>query len=70
MFILLGLRGALSVSVVDAGLTEASLAKIGESQKNRIDSIGLARCDVGFLASADSKRVTEYSSESPKIWLE
>ena len=58
VFILMGLRGCVFVSVVDARVTGTDLAKMCTSVKNRVDSIGVAEGDVGFLGSADSKGVT------------
>jgi cellobiose-specific phosphotransferase system component IIC len=41
VFILIGLHGACSVSVVDTGVTDTVLAQNVEIRKNGIDSIGL-----------------------------
>jgi hypothetical protein len=43
VFILIGLHGACSVSVVDTGVTETGLAQNGEILKNGVDSIGVTR---------------------------
>jgi hypothetical protein len=40
------------------GLRELVLAEIGAIWRISVDSIRLARCDVGFRGSADSKRFT------------
>jgi len=57
VFILRGLRGVCFVSVVNAGVTATCLAQNCKISKNGVDSIGVAWGDVGFLGSADSKRV-------------
>ena len=58
MFILQGLLVVCFVSVVDARVIGADLAKMCTNVKNGVDSIGFAEGDVGFLGSADSKGVT------------
>ena len=47
----MGLRGVCSVSIVDTGFTGASLVRIDVVWKNGVDSIGFAKCDVGFCGS-------------------
>ena len=46
VFILRGLHEGCFVSVVDAGVTDADLAKLCVIVKNRVDSIGVTACDV------------------------
>jgi len=58
VFILLGLRGALFVSVVSAGLTAALFGENDKICDLRVDSIGVTRRRFAHLGSADSKGVT------------
>jgi hypothetical protein len=58
VFIIQGLHEACFVSGVDAGATGAGLGGIDAIWKIGVDSIGVARCDVGFIGSADSKGFT------------
>jgi len=46
VFILKGLRGAYSVNVAYAGVTEANFARIGTIWKNGVDSIGFAKQEI------------------------
>ena len=55
MFILQGLQGAWSVSIVYAGVTEAGLANLHAKWGIGIDSIGVANPCVGSCGSAHSK---------------
>ena len=70
VFILMGLWGMCFVSVVNARVIGADLAKMYTTVKNRVDSIGVIEGDVGFLGSADSKGVARLTEESPKNWLD
>jgi len=58
VFILIGLRGACFVSVVNARVTGADLDEICAIWKIGVDSIGVAEGNIGFLGSVDSKGVT------------
>jgi len=60
VFILMGLHGARFVNVVDARVTDASLAKFGENWKNGVDSIGFAKWCAVFCGSADSAGVAGF----------
>jgi hypothetical protein len=58
VFILLYLRGAVSVSIAQARLTGAQFAKYDEIRNLRVDSIGVTKLRRAHLGSADSKGVT------------
>jgi len=70
VFILIGLHGAVFVSVVDAGVTGASLVQSGGILKNGVDSIGVTKWHVWFCGSADSKGVSAWRMGRIAVWWE
>lgn len=57
VFILMGLPGACSASVVDTRVTDTHFPQMCKFRKICVDSIGVTKCCVAFRGSADSKGV-------------